>query len=294
MLKLRIKEVGTVVPPHTPTFSHRVEIWRDNAGAVYAYGEILGEECWMHVPGLASFRFSRDADEVAASITHGAEEELVLDAYRRRVLPMALQVRGREILHASAVSSPTGVMALCGASQIGKSTIAFGLGRRGYSLWGDDVLAFEISNGNARAVSLPFEIRLRPSAADFFGREAVAASATAGAVERSPALENAPLASLCVLRHADESAVPVIVRRLPFAEAFSTILGHACWFTIHDSEGKRRVIDHYLDLATRTPIFDVTFKPGFENLPAVLDAIEQVLQRSGQVASPSLQAGSNR
>ena len=47
------------------------------------------------------------------------------------------------------------------------------------------------------------------------------------------------------------------------------------------------LIDHYLDLAARTPIFDVAFKPGFENLPAVLNAIEQVLQENGQAPSTS-------
>src|SRR5882672_7998253 len=183
MMKLSIKHAQAMVPPPVPALDPPVEIWRDHAGAIYAYGEILGEECWMHVPGLASFRFTRDGDEVAAAITDGAEEELVLDAFRRRVLPMALQVRGREILHASAISSPAGVTALCGASQTGKSTIAFGLNRRGYPLWGDDALAFEISNGEARAVSLPFEIRLRPAAAEFFGHAAIPASVIETTVE---------------------------------------------------------------------------------------------------------------
>lgn len=282
-MKLSIKHAEAMVPPPVPALDPPVEIWRDHAGAIYAYGEILGEECWMHVPGLASFRFSRDDDEVAAAIADGAAQELVLDAYRRRVLPMALQVRGREILHASAISSPAGVTALCGASQTGKSTIAFGLNRRGYPLWGDDALAFEISNGAALAVSLPFEIRLRPAAAEFFGPAAMPASVMAATAEHPPGIESAPLASVCVLRR-DESSVPVVVRRLPFAEAFSTILGQACWFTMNDSGGKRRVIDHYLDLAARTPVFQVSFKPGLENLPAVLDAIERVVRQNEQIS----------
>jgi hypothetical protein len=281
MMKLSIKHAEALAPPPVPAFDSPVEIWRDHAGAIYAYGEILGEECWMHVPGLASFRFTRDGDEVAAAITDGAEEELVLDAFRRRVLPMALQVRGREILHASAISSPAGVTALCGASQTGKSTIAFGLNRRGYPLWGDDALAFEISNGQVLAVSLPFEIRLRPAAAEFFGHATIPASAMAATVDPAPEIESSPLASVCVLRR-DDSAVPVMVSRLPFAQAFSTILGHACWFTMNDWGGKRRVIDHYLDLAARTPMFQVSFKPGLENLPAILDAIERIVDPNGQ------------
>src|SRR2546430_14235726 len=105
-MRLSIKQVERMVPPPAPSLGPPVEIWRDHAGAIYAYGEVFGEECWMHVPGLASFRFTRDGDEVAASVAEGAAEDQVVDAYRRRVLPMAIQVRGREILHASAVIAP--------------------------------------------------------------------------------------------------------------------------------------------------------------------------------------------
>ena len=66
----------------------------------------------MHLPGLASFRFSSRGDEIAATVTSAAREELILDAYRRRVLPMALQVCGREVMHASAVRSPAGYSAM--------------------------------------------------------------------------------------------------------------------------------------------------------------------------------------
>ena len=90
MMKLSIKPVESMPPPaFPPPVSSPVEIWRDHAGSVYAYGQIVGEECWMHLPGLASFRFTADDDEVAAAVTSDAEEDLVLDAYRRRVLPMA-------------------------------------------------------------------------------------------------------------------------------------------------------------------------------------------------------------
>lgn len=275
-MKLSIKQAQTQAPPPTSAVRPPLEIWRDRAGAIYAYGGVFGEECWMHVRGLASFRFTPHGNEVAAAVVEGAAEEAVLDAYRRRVLPMALHVSGREILHASAVSSRAGVTALCGAPFAGKSTLAFGLSRRGYPLWGDDVLAYEISNGDALAVSLPFEIRLRPSAAEFFGNEAITASAM-GTAEHPPGNKTARLASVFVLERNDELTIPVDVRRLPVAQAFPKILAHACWFTLRDSEGKRRLIDKYLDLAARTPIFQLTFKPGLDNLPAILNAIEQVV-----------------
>ncbi len=231
----------------------------------------------MDVPGLASFRFTRTGSEIAAAVTIGAKQESVLDAYRRRVLPLALQVSGLEVLHASSVRSKAGIMALCGVSQVGKSTLAFGLNRRGYPLWGDDALAFETTDGCGLAISLPFEIRLRPSAAKLFGHPEIAASVTNGVDELPTRLETAPLATVCVLRRVDDASIPVVVRRLSFAEAFPTVFAHACWFSLYDPEAKRRVIDHYLDLVTKTPIFDVAFKPGLENLTATLDSIEEIV-----------------
>src|SRR6266851_3250608 len=155
MLKLRIERTGTAKPLTAHILNPGLEVWRDIHGEVSAYSEVLGEEYWMHLPGLASFRFSCCGDEIAAAVTGSVREELVLDAYQRKVLPLALQVCGREVLHASAVRSPGGVMALCGISETGKSTIAFGLSRRGFPLWADDAVAFDVSEHGSLAISLP-------------------------------------------------------------------------------------------------------------------------------------------
>ncbi len=92
-----------------------------------------------------------------------------------------------------------------------------------------------------------------------------------------PGSERTPLAAICVLRRAEDQATLVTVKRLTFADAFLAVLGHACWFTFQDAHDKRRVIDHYMDLAAEIPVFDVSFKSGLEHLPAVLDAIETAL-----------------
>lgn len=278
MLKLSIKEAGPLVPPRTLPANARVEIWRNHAGAVYAYGGTLGEECWMHVPGLASFRFSASGNEVSASVSHGVEEGAVVDTYRRRVLPMALQVGGREVLHASAVRSPDGIIALCGSSLTGKSTIAFGLSQRGYELWGDDAFIFEPGADGTVALSVPFEIRLRPASANWFGQPAIPAD------NRELPYERAPVNAVCILRRTTDERPPVVVRRLPFAEAFTNLLTHACWFTMKDDDDKRRVINHYMDLAAQTPVFDVAFKTGLEHLDDVLNAIEKIISQSEQTA----------
>jgi hypothetical protein len=275
MLKLSITRIPESVPL-LPEMYGSVEVWRDTQGTVCAYGEIRGEDCWMYLPGLASFRFSRYGSENAVAFTNGARDELVFDAYRRRVLPMELHVRGREVVHASAVRSDLGVTAFCGVSEAGKSTIAFGLHRRGYSLWADDAVAFDVSARTVSAIPLPFEMRLRPSAVKLFG-----CSQGEGPFDSNVELpaEEARLTAVCVLRRNDDKdASPVTVRRLFSADALQAVLPHAWCFTLQDVERKRRMVNHYLDLVARTLILDVCFQPGLHNLPLILDSIEQELK----------------
>ena len=278
MLKLSIERSDAIVPPPTWTLNPQSEIWRDIQGEICAYAEILGDEYGMHLPGLASFRFSCCEEEIAATVTSAAREDLVRDAYHRKVLPMALQVCGREVLHASAVRSSVGVTALCGISETGKSTIAFGLSLRGYALWADDVVAWEISHRGGQAISLPFNMRLRPSSAALFDLEGSGAPTFARGDGIPGGTEPAPLAAVCVLRRAQADAPPVTLRRLSLTEGFAALLDHSCCFAPQNEKRKRLMIHNYLDLAAGVPIFDVCFGSGLENLPAILDAIEQLLQ----------------
>jgi hypothetical protein len=57
-----------------------------------------------------------------------------------RVLPVVAIAHGYEALHAAAVETPAGVVAILGASGAGKSTLAAELVRRGHRFFGDDVL----------------------------------------------------------------------------------------------------------------------------------------------------------
>ena len=280
MLKLRIERAGAIAPPPTQPLNPQFEVWRESDGTVYAYAESLGGEYWMHLPGLASFRFSNRCDEISATVTSAAREDLVLDAYRRRVLPMALQVCGRDVMHASAVRSAAGVTALCADSETGKSTIAFGLSGRGYPLWADDLVAFDISNHVGRAISLPFNLRLRPPAAAMFDLDTLTPPIAPETDDYPPGKETVPMLAVCVLHRGDGGGSPVTVRRLSLAEAFGAVLTHAWSFGLEDSERKRRMIHNYLDLAAGTPVFDICFQPGLTNLPAILDALEQVMEDS--------------
>jgi hypothetical protein len=258
--------------PVLPDLEHRqVEIWRDRTGAVCAYGYIEDEQHWLHFPGLATYRFSGRSTAVTAIAAAPVREEAIRDSYRRAVLPLALQALGLEVLHASAILSAKGVVGLCAGSGTGKSTIAHGLSQRGYQVWADDAVAFEAVRPRARAIRLPFKLRLRPDAAAAFLVE------DPGMGQDAAAQESAPLVALGVLRRASDLAEGVVIEPLPPSAAFRALLPHAYCFSLSDVERKRLMLDRYLSVSTQVPVFEIRFRPGLDVLPVILDGIEQAM-----------------
>lgn len=276
--ELIIARAGSERPAWPDAASTKVHTWRDTEGRVCAYGQTIGQQHRVHLPGLASFEFSSPSNHVIAYPWPCVQTDQIVDMYRRTVLPLVLQSRGQEVLHASGVLTRHGVVGLCAVSGTGKSTTAFGLGRRGYPLWADDALAFEASGHAIQAISLPFAIRLLPDAVSLFARDR-SSSEAASACEEVCDLEPRPLAAVCVLDRAPElvHGAPIASRRLRSTPSFVSVLTHAYSFNPRDEVRKRDMVRHYLDLIARVPIFEIRFRAGLDTLPAVLDEIERVV-----------------
>jgi hypothetical protein len=281
-LKLTIVGADTAAPALPDVADPKVQVWRDHEERVCAYGHTVRGVHWMHLPGLASFRFGSGVDGVMAIPQPPIREDRIVDEYRRKVLPMALQALGQEVLHASAVLTQWGVVAMCATTKIGKSTTAFGLSQRGWPLWADDTVVFEKLDGGIKAIPLPFAVRLRPDAAALFDQHLRAASADPGwngadRMERGPA----PLAALLLLNRSYDSEDAVVhTRRLLSTEAFTDVLTHAYYFRVQDAERKRRMMHQYLELVARVPVFEVRFRPGLKTLSVVLDGIGRVIDQT--------------
>jgi hypothetical protein len=233
---------------------------------------------WVRLPGVAVFGYDPELDEVTAVVEAGMTRAVVAEAYRRVVLPMVQQARLSQVLHASGVRAASGVVAFCGTSGTGKSTVAYGLAQRGYPLWGDDAVCFARSDRGMESIPLPFDLFLRAPTASFF--ETASGSVTTRPQTRSDATEAVRLAAVCVLRAGDRPAStgsPIRIAPLASAEAFTKTLEHAYSFGLSDKEQRARLVDQYLDLVATTPVYDVRFEHGLDRLEVVLDAIEQRL-----------------
>ena len=266
MLTLCIEATSRPVPALDGENASTTTVWRDLAGEVCAWAELSDGARWLHVPDVASYRLADDGTEVHALPDPSASPALVRTGYLRTVLPMAVQALGREVLHASAVRAPRGVVGFCAVSTTGKSTLAAELSRRGFELWADDALALDERADGIAALALPFESFVR--------------GPVAPADERRGTDEAAPLAAVCVLGRdgvADGGRWPRI-RRLPPTDAFLGLLTHAYCYSLDDAERKRRMVAHYLRVAEQIPVYEVVFRPGLEHLPETIDGVVAALR----------------
>lgn len=247
-------------------------VWHESGGSVCAYSHAEEGRCWIHVPGVASYCCEGDALTAFASSCVAREQ--VIDRYQRTALPLALHHRGLELLHAGAVLTPCGVVAFCGPSEIGKSTLAHGLSRRGYAQWSDDALALEITAGQVQAVPLEFRVRLRSAPAAYFAAEPGAPRLPPAC--RSRRTDAAPLAGLVVLRRQMDAIASVCAARLAPAQAFAAIVAcGGCY--LEDPDRKRRMVTAFLQLIEQVPVWELHFPSGLDSLPDTLDAVERLM-----------------
>jgi hypothetical protein len=266
MARLTMLHPAASAPPHPEAGAPGVFTWVHEDGTTWGHGFRVGTERWLALPNVGRFRLGAhgaDADVVPDS---GVLEHVIRDAYRRCVLPMALHANGAEVLHASGVVVDGGVVALCAGARTGKSTLAYTLTQRGHIAWADDAVAFHFDGTRPYSTPQPFELRLRSSAAEFFGRNGGAAAAGDG----SQGLR--PFKAAVVLERADE--VDVELERLSAAAAFTRLLEHAYSYDLSDPERKRRMMETYTQLVASVPVWRLRFRAGWERVSRVADAIE--------------------
>jgi len=238
-------------------------------GRVCAYAGSHDGRYWIELVGVGTFEFEAFEPAVTVEAAPSATQSQVEKGYLNSILPFILQLRGCEVLHASAVRGPRGVVGFCAPSETGKTTLAYGLHQRGYPAWTDDVLAFEQNGDGITALPVPFRLFLRASAEEYF-----AAGGLYSAWEKTPQ----PLAALCMVKRLPAASGGAhVIRRLPVGEAFALALAHGYAFSLEDAARKRLMLEGYLALVAATPVYEIALAPGFDRFPALLDLVERTI-----------------
>jgi len=96
----------------------------------------------LSFPGLADFVVDRSGSQiVCCNASRDATIRTIRHLLIDQVLPLIVNLRGHEALHATAVATQRGICAFTGATGTGKSTLAGSFVLAGYPLVSDDCLA---------------------------------------------------------------------------------------------------------------------------------------------------------
>jgi hypothetical protein len=120
------------------------EIWRTAGGFAVVF------------PGLARFELSAAGDRiVSTNRSRGVAIRTIRHLLLDQLMPLMLSLRGREALHATAITTRAGVCAFIGPAGTGKSTLAGAFCRAGFVSVADDCLSLVDSGAIAAVPAYP-------------------------------------------------------------------------------------------------------------------------------------------
>jgi hypothetical protein len=242
-------------------------VWRGENSEVLAVSRRRERLLQVSIPKLATFELD-DASSTPIARALRDDRDGLLDAYHRFVLPLFLQARGAEVIHASAVLGARGVVAFSGASGSGKSTLAYALSRRGFPLFADDTLAIERDADRFAALKLPLRSRLCIDAAEHFR--------LSDPPPPDPSVDRRPLSAICVIDRSPTVRAPELTP-IDAKQSFLVLYDQALSFDLGDASRNERMLRAYFDLAERVPVVRLSHRAHFSELDDLLDAVLRAL-----------------
>jgi hypothetical protein len=253
-----------------PPLGREVNALRDDRGEVHARLYSSGSSKWIDWLGVGVFGFSTHSREVEVWPKADVQQNVVVDAFLM-IQHNMLQALGWQVLHAGAAIGSQGAAAFCGKSGSGKSTLAFAMEQAGWRQIADDGLVLRIERKCVMACPLPFKPQLRPASRAHFAH----ASNPMPFPSRLPPAD-IPLAVVFVLQQDARCTTPRI-QRIPKSRAFSEVLTHAHCYDEEDRGHTRQLVDDYLELVARVPVFTLQYQPDFQQLSQLVRAVVSAL-----------------
>jgi hypothetical protein len=278
-------------PGRNPAWSDRWDhSWRSPEGAVVLSCARDGDGYRLGIPELATFLVEDGGQTITchphATCPPATLEHLLID----QVLPRALTLCGRLVIHAGCVVTPHGAVGFLGDSGAGKSTLCGAFARAGFPLLGDDGIVLRPGAAGYEALATYPGLRLFPDPlAHLFG-DGTSASVVAHYSEKRRLDRNTaqlalasgpqPLRALYVL----DAAGDVKIDGVPSSEAFLALLRASFQLHLDDPDRSRELFWHVAYVLDSVPVRRLSIPRDFGRLREVREAL---LDDASRIPAPT-------
>lgn len=247
----------------------------------------VGDGYLLRFVAMADFIFDSTGSEltcwrVESQVSADTVRHLVLD----QVLPMVLNRRGREALHATAIVTPKGACAFFGPAGSGKSTLAASFFLAGFGALGDDCLPLVERDGSILVLPGYPGMRLGSDAIQALSVSAGATTPVSDYTSKrraleSPSAKNFPREAVALSRIyrvvRPKDGEPQIVRPaiepIEPRQAFIELLSSSFLLDFTDSEMLARHFQLIEKVAATVPVRRLTVPNDLTALDAVREAV---------------------
>lgn len=241
----------------------------------------------LSFPGFADFRVDASGREVVCHPGSDTPADTLRHLLLDQVLPLILNLRGREALHATSVLTPFGVCAFAGRAGAGKSTLAADFMRAGFPVLSDDCLGLERCGNQIRVtpsypgVRIWDDTRLAlfgdategPSVAHYTSKRRVLPDARVRALPADPQPLTRVYSLTPPVTGEGTNAVDSKIESLSFGASLMELIKFAFRLDVTDRVMLQRQFRFFEQVAARVTVRRLQVHPGFSSLGAVRAAI---------------------
>jgi len=234
---------------------------------------------------LSDFFMSKSGHEITCMPRLGLPSETLQHLLLDQVIPLVINLKGGEALHASAVLTPQGVVAFAGLTGSGKSTVAGSFLQSGYPLLSDDCVPLVEQNQDIYAIPAYPGLRLWEDSLEcLFGNngnyESVAhyTSKRRVVIEKKPGAfcnESQPLKCVYTLGEPSEiqKGDDIVIEALSPRESIMELVKCTFRLDITDRDMLKRQLGFLKKVVSTVSVRRLIFPRNLQLLPAIREAI---------------------
>jgi hypothetical protein len=259
--------------------------WRRPDGEIWLSCARQGSGYLLRFADLADFLVSSEGSDIRCYPVPDTPLETIRHLLLDQVIPLVLSVRGRLVLHASAVVVPRGAIAFLGVTGQGKSTLSGSFVTQGFPLVTDDCLLLQEAGEHLFGHPSYPGLRLWPdSVAALFGQGTRLCHVAHYTEKKRLGPDNdplpfcadpAPLQRVYVLAPYEETEDTKAITLAPLSprEAFMELVKHTYRLDIIAQERLNEEFERLARVVALLPICRLAFPQDLSLLPTVREAI---------------------